>query len=135
MKKLIFSFALVLISTFAFAQSKDYQLSTHILDISKGLPASGVSIKLEKMNMTTKMWEAVDEKTTDASGRIPNFLKNDKDNSGIYKFTFMTKPYFQKNHEESFYPFIEVVFEIKGKTHFHVPITLSAYGYSTYRGS
>lgn len=135
MKKLILSFTLVLLSTFAFAQSTDYQLSTHILDISKGLPASGVSIKLEKMNTKTKTWAYVDQKATDNNGRIPDFLKNDKDNSGIYRFTFLTQPYFQKNNEESFYPFIEVVFEIKGKTHFHVPITLSAYGYSTYRGS
>lgn len=135
MKKLFFSFALALLSIFTFAQTKDYQLSTHILDIGKGLPASGVTIKLEKMNTTTKMWEYVDQKTTDEVGRISNFLKNDKDNTGIYKFTFMTKPYFEKNHEQSFYPFIEVVFEITGKNHFHVPITLSAYGYSTYRGS
>jgi 5-hydroxyisourate hydrolase len=135
MKKLIFSFALILLSTFTFAQGTEYQLSTHILDISKGLPASGVSIKLEKMNTKTKAWEYIDQKTTDDSGRIPNFLKNDKDNSGVYRFTFMTKPYFERSHEESFYPFIEVVFEIKGRTHFHVPITLSAYGYSTYRGS
>ncbi len=81
------------------------------------------------------MWEVVDQKATDESGRISDFLKNDKDNSGVYKFIFMTQSYFQKINEETFYPFIEVVFEIKGKNHFHVPITLSAYGYSTYRGS
>ncbi|SFI52994.1 hydroxyisourate hydrolase [Halpernia frigidisoli] len=135
MKKYIITFILALFASFSFAQSKDFQLSTHILDVSKGLPASGVSIKLEKMNSKTKIWDYVDQKTTDENGRIPDFLKNDKDNSGIYRYTFLTKPYFEKQKEESFYPFIELVFEIKGKTHFHVPITLSAYGYSTYRGS
>lgn len=77
----------------------------------------------------------VDEKVTDKNGRIPDFLPNSASNSGIYRLTYLVAPYFKKNKMESFYPFIEVVFELKGSSHYHVPITLSAYGYSTYRGN
>lgn len=135
MKKLIYTFALILISTLTFAQAKTYQLSSHILDVSKGMPAAGVPIKLEQYNSKKKIWFLVDEKITDANGRIPDFLPNDKSNLGIYKLTFSTSEYFKKDNIESFYPFIEVVFEIKDKNHYHVPITLSAFGYSTYRGN
>lgn len=135
MKKTFLALVLTLMATFTFAQKKEFQLSTHILDISKGLPAAGVSIKLEKMNAMTKAWEYVDQKTTDENGRIGEFLNSKNENAGVYKLTFLTKEYFIKNMQESFYPYIDVIFEIKGKNHFHVPITLSAYGYSTYRGS
>ncbi|AZA51367.1 hydroxyisourate hydrolase [Chryseobacterium carnipullorum] len=102
---------------------------------SKGLPVLGVKIKLEKYNNQSKIWTFVDEKNTDTNGRISDFLPSEKDNLGIFKLTYFTSDYFKKNNTESFYPFIEVVFEIKDKNHYHVPITLSAYGYSTYRGS
>ena len=77
----------------------------------------------------------VDEKITDANGRITDFLPSEKSNLGIYKLTYLTSDYFKKNNIESFYPFIEVVFQITNKTHYHVPITLSAFGYATYRGN
>ena len=135
MKKLIFTFLFATISTLTFAQKIDYQLSSHILDVSRGMPASDVKIKLEKLNETNKVWYFVDEKMTDENGRIGNFLKSGKDNTGIYRFTYYTAAYFQKTGVESFYPFIEVVFQIQDDKHYHVPITLSAYGYSTYRGN
>lgn len=99
------------------------------------LPAAGVTIKLEKYNEATKVWSFVDEKATDHHGRITDFLSNDSQNRGIYKLTYYTEGYFRKTNTESFYPFIEVVFQIKDSSHYHVPITLSAYGYSTYRGN
>lgn len=82
-------------------------------------------------------WTVIDEKITDTNGRVKDFLlQNDKsDNKGIYKLTFHTEPYFKSQDKSSFYPFIEVVFEIKDDSHYHVPITLSPYGYSTYRGN
>lgn len=135
MKKLIFTIAIVFISLTAFSQNKNYQLSSHILDVSKGFPASGVTIKLEKKNEITNKWEKIDEKITDKNGRITDFLSSEQDNMGIYKLTFLTDTYFKKDNLESFYPFIEVVFQIKDKSHYHVPITLSAYGYATYRGN
>lgn len=137
MKNLIFAFFFAMISTVAFGQKKEmtYQLSSHILDVSKGMPAPGVTIKLEKYNEKTNVWSFVQEKVTDKSGRVPDFLPNDKSNLGIYKLTYMTSDYFKKMKEESFYPWVEVVFEITNGEHYHVPITLSAYGYSTYRGN
>ena len=135
MKKLIFSLSIVLFSTLMFAQKNSFQLSSHILDVSKGQPASGVSIKLEKYNEETKTWSFVDQKTTDSNGRITDFLNSEKSNLGIFKLTYLTSDYFKKSNIESFYPFIEVVFQIKDKNHYHVPITLSAFGYSTYRGN
>ena len=135
MKKLLFTLSIVLVSTMMFAQENKFQLSSHILDISKGMPASDVSIRLEKYNEEAKTWSFVDEKITDKNGRVPDFLKSDKSNLGIYKLTYMTSDYFKKINEESFYPWIEVVFQLKDSEHYHVPITLTAYGYSTYRGN
>lgn len=135
MKKFIITTLFTLLSIVTFAQKNTFQLSSHILDISKGLPAAGVKIKLEKYNDQTKTWSFVDEKNTDANGRIGDFLPSEKNNLGTYKLTFYTSDYFKKSNTESFYPFIEVAFIIKDKNHYHVPITLSAYGYSTYRGN
>lgn len=135
MKAIFYTLLFLLLSTGIFAQNSKYQLSSHILDISKGAPASGVSIKLEKYDEKSKLWSFVEEKITDSNGRISDFLASDKSNVGIYKLTYLTSPYFKKNNLESFYPFIEVVFQIKDNNHYHVPITLSAYGYSTYRGN
>lgn len=119
-----------------FSQEKQYQLSSHILDINTGYPAKDVKISLHKMETADK-WICIDEKTTDNNGRVKDFLLQDgqTDNKGIYKLTFHTEPYFKSQDKESFYPFIEVVFEIKDNSHYHVPITLSPYGYSTYRGN
>jgi len=135
MKHLILALGLILSTTLAYSQSKTFQLSSHILDISKGMPASDVRIRLEKLDTNKKAWSIIEEKVTDASGRIPDFLSNERSNEGIYKLTFLTADYFKNQNIESFYPFIEVVFEIKDNKHYHVPITLSAYGYSTYRGN
>lgn len=123
-------------ASFSFAQEVKFQLSSHILDITKGEPASGVKIALAKQDKAGN-WMAVDEKITDKNGRITDFLKVTKgvNNEGIYKLTYFVAPYFKSLDQNSFYPFIEVVFEIKGENHFHVPITLSAFGYSTYRGN
>lgn len=136
MKKSIFAFVFAMFSAFIFAQSQpqNFQLSSHILDVSKGMPAAGVTIKLEKYNAAAKTWQQIAEKITDKNGRVPDFLPG-TDNRGIYKLTYFTSEYFKKNKTETFYPFVEVVFEITDATHYHVPITLSAYGYSTYRGN
>lgn len=135
MKKIIAVLIFAFWSKNAVAQTTDYQLSSHILDVSKGTPAVGVTIRLEKRNEKTNSWYTVEQKVTDANGRITDFLKKSDANLGIYKLTYFTKPYFEKQKTASFYPFIEVVFEISDYSHYHVPITLSAYGYSTYRGN
>ncbi len=118
------------------AQDVKYQLSSHILDITQGKPAPDVKISLSKQDKNGA-WSLIDEKFTDENGRIKDFLKEDKSANqfGIYKLTYFVAPYFKKLNQTSFYPFIEVVFEIKDTNHYHVPITLSPFGYSTYRGN
>lgn len=133
--KNLFTVVLMLFTSIIFAQNANYQLSSHILDVSKGVPVSGVHIKLERYNEQNKTWNLVDEKITDVNGRITDFLNSEKSNIGIYKLIYFTNDYFKKNNVESFYPFIEVVFQIKDEKHYHVPITLSAFGYATYRGN
>lgn len=136
MKNLILSLLLAFITTVSFAQKDSHQLSSHILDVSTGAPATGVTVKLEKLNDATHKWQPVSEKVTDENGRIKDFLAYEKKpNAGTYKLTFLVADYFKRKQTESFYPFIEVVFQIKDAAHYHVPITLSAYGYSTYRGN
>lgn len=136
MKKAAFLIlAFMAIVPFSFAQETKYQLSSHILDISAGKPATGVKITLWKKNKNDN-WIKIDEKNTDENGRIKDFLKQDGTNNvGIYKLTFHTNPYFNSLGQKSFYPFIEVVFELANNEHYHVPITLSPFGYSTYRGN
>ena len=126
---------LIFFSAFIQAQEK-YQLSSHILDISQGKPAPNVKIALSKQD-ENQNWVLIDEKYTDNNGRIKDFLKEEsnKNNNGVYKLTFYITPYFEKFKQKTFYPFIEVVFEIKDNQHYHIPITLSPYGYSTYRGN
>lgn len=126
----------LLFTVVSMAQEKSYQLSSHILDINSGRPAAGVTIVLSKMN-ADKSWEVIDRRTTDSNGRVKDFLeqKDGKNNKGTYKLTFLTASYFEARKQESFYPFIDVVFTIKDDNHYHVPITLSPFGYSTYRGS
>lgn len=135
MKQSMLILAFSVISLFGYAQKSNYQLSSHILDVSQGTPAVGVAIKLEKYNATTKVWTFIEEKNTDQNGRITDFLSDTNSNVGIFRLTYFTQPYFKKLGVESFYPFIEVVFEIKDTQHYHVPITLSAFGYATYRGN
>ena len=117
------------------ASQDDYQLSSHILDISTGKPAPNVNVKL--MMQENGKWKLLNEQKTDDNGRIGTFLSNadNANHDGTYKLIFETKPYFSSRGLESFYPYVEVNFNIDDTNHYHVPITLSAYGFSTYRGS
>lgn len=136
MKKIIFLLLTsIVFLQYGFSQVNKYQLSTHILDVTAGKPAQDVKITLAKKNKNGD-WVNLDEKKTDKNGRIGDFIKQDgTNNTGIYKLTFHTKKYFQDNNYKTFYPYIEVVFELVDDEHYHVPITLSPFGYSTYRGS
>ncbi|WP_164111759.1 MULTISPECIES: hydroxyisourate hydrolase [Sphingobacterium] len=136
MKTIISTFTLLVVCALAYGQSKSHQLSSHILNITTGQPAADVVIKLEKLN-DKNQWEPVSVKKTDANGRVGDFLPYDeaKDNKGTYKLIFETYPYFTKHGGDSFYPFVAVVFAIKDQAHYHVPITISPYGYATYKGN
>ena len=115
--------------------NNQYQLSTHILDINAGKPANGITIKLFKYDDQTSQWKMIEEGITDKNGRIANFLPKQKNNEGTYKLSFETMNYFSSQNMQSIYPFIDVVFKIEGASHYHIPITMSANGYATYRGN
>lgn len=130
------AFIFTLLSVSSYAQvHHQYQLSTHILDVNLGKPASGVPVKLFKYDNQQQSWQELDHGITDNNGRIANFLPENKDNTGIYKLTFETDNYFSMQDIQSIYPFVDVVFKIEEDVHYHIPLTLSANGYATYRGN
>ncbi len=111
-------------------------ITTHVLDTALGIPAAGLSIKLEKQN-TQGHWDLLAEGVTNADGRIMDLLSDGVPlAAGIYQLTFATGDYFRQQNRTTFYPHASVVFEVAGnQPHYHVPLLLSGYGYSTYRGS
>ena len=110
------------------------QVTTHILDTTRGLPAAGVTISMyEKTGME---WIEVASGITDHDGRIKDLLKPDVLLPlGTYKMHFGTREYFKVHGLEAFYPCVEIIFDIRSKEHYHIPLLLSPFGYSTYRGS
>ncbi|MEN4759592.1 MULTISPECIES: hydroxyisourate hydrolase [unclassified Chryseobacterium] len=137
MRKFLFIFFCVLCLSLSAQEKNGFQVSSHILDISQGHPAGNVDVALEKFNENTKQWIPVSKKQTDSNGRISDFLPYAKgtENNGKYKLIFSTGDYYKSKKIETFYPYIEIIFQIKDNEHYHVPITLSPFGYSTYRGS
>ncbi|ELN9140061.1 hydroxyisourate hydrolase [Campylobacter coli] len=129
---------LALMSIPIFLNATEYQLSTHILDINSGQPASNVKVELYNLDQN-RQWVKISEKFTKKNGRIADFLPYEKTENrsfGVYKLKFYTKDYYISHKVDSFYPFVEVSFELlKDQKHYHIPITLSPFGYSTYRGS
>jgi len=105
-------------------------ITTHVLDTSRGRPASGVPVVLE---IQRSGWEVLGKGATDADGRLKDLLP---DNfalaAGVYRLTFDASAYFP----DGFYPSIMIVFTVRDPSrHYHIPVLLSPYGYTTYRGS
>jgi len=106
-------------------------LSTHVLDTALGRPAQGIKVTLERAD------DVVGSGVTDADGRVRDLHKKDAPLSqGSYRLTFYVGDYFSKAGRETFFPEIIIAFRIGGaEENFHVPLLLSPFGYSTYRGS
>ena len=120
-KNFIFLLFFTFFSLTGIAQDKSYQLSSHILDIHTGKPAPGVTISLSRQD-TSGRWSVIEERKTDENGRVKDFLEaTPEGHPGIYKLTYQVGPYFEAQGQDSFYPFIEVVFQIKDNAHYHVP--------------
>ena len=111
------------------------QITTHILDTTRGLPAQNVPISLYVQNENN--WEKIGGGITNSDGRLPNLLADERKlPAGIYRMNFETNCYFAENNETGFYPYVDIVFQLDDKgSHYHIPLLLSAFGYSTYRGS
>lgn len=110
------------------------QITTHVLDTSLGKPAKGIEIRLQRP-VGTNQWDDICKGITNDDGRIPNFMDNISIEPGVYRMYFETEAYFHKNNIKGFYPFVPVVFEITDQEHYHIPLLLNPFGYSTYRGS
>ena len=109
-------------------------ITTHVLDTARGCPAHGVPIRLE--SASDGGWTTLSEGVTNADGRVADLLAPGSLIRGRYRMVFETATYFELTDQVGFYPFVHVVFEIRStETHYHVPLLLSPYGYSTYRGS
>jgi 5-hydroxyisourate hydrolase len=110
------------------------QITTHVLDTSLGRPAVGVQVTLEIQ--TVGGWKEISRGATDADGRLRHLLEPGALAEGTYRLTFETHAYFQTRKVRALYPQITIAFEVQDKTeHYHIPLLLSPYGYSTYRGS
>jgi 5-hydroxyisourate hydrolase len=109
-------------------------ITTHVLDTARGKPAEGVRIRLER-RAADGSFALVGEGATDADGRLRTLTSGAVD-AGVYRITFDTGAYFAAHRTEGFYPSVDVLFEVRnGAEHFHVPLLVSPWGYSTYRGS
>jgi 5-hydroxyisourate hydrolase len=108
-------------------------LSTHVLDATTGRPAGGVPVRLERRGPDG--WSAADAGQTDADGRLRLGSGRGLE-PGVYRITFGSGAYFEARGTASFYPEVTVTFEMTADGgHYHVPLLLSPFAYSTYRGS
>jgi len=110
-------------------------VSTHALDTARGRPAAGLAVTLEVEGAGG--WQLVGKGSTNADGRVSDLLASGAaTGTGVYRLIFDTGRYFAAQQIESFYPLVTVVFKISDpEQHYHVPLLLSPFGYSTYRGS
>ncbi len=110
------------------------QITTHILDTTRGRPAAGVLIVLTQQDGAG--WCELGRGETDTDGRLKTLLPTEAPLPlGIYKLTFHTQAYFQREGGTTFYPFVDIVFDLASTEHYHVPLLLNPFGYATYRGS
>jgi len=111
-------------------------ISTHVLDTARGRPAAGVPVRLE-LESADGIWKQIGAGSTDADGRAKDLLPPDFALlEGVYRLVFDTESYFAAQNIEAFFGQVTVVFTISDPTqHYHVPVLLSPFGYSTYRGS
>ena len=110
-------------------------ITTHVLDTNTGKPAAGMPISLHKKQSNGE-YTILSSNITNQDGRIKNLLEPGSLEPGIYKMHFDTASYFRQHNIQGFYPEAVICFEISSTTdHYHIPLLLSPFGYSTYRGS
>ena len=111
------------------------QITTHVLDVSLGRPAVGVAVLLE-IQTPQGVWKELSQGATDGDGRLRHLLAPASLVEANYRLTFQTGAYFEWRKIAGFYPQVTIEFQVRdAKEHYHIPLLLSPYGYSTYRGS
>jgi 5-hydroxyisourate hydrolase len=110
-------------------------ISTHILDTATGRPAAEVPVSLSRQEQG--QWVVLSESKTDADGRARQLLpENIPLQTGLYRVRFETAAYYESQHLAGLYPYVEIAFEVRdSQGHYHIPLLLTANGYTTYRGS
>ena len=108
-------------------------ITTHVLDTALGRPAAGVPLLLAKGG--ARGWTTLGRGTTDADGRCKTLMKESALKKGVYRLTFDVASYFKKTKQTGFYPSVSIIFTVRDARHHHVPLLLSPWAYSTYRGS
>ena len=111
------------------------RISTHVLDLAVGKPASDVAVRLEKQELSG--WRTLLSRRTDGDGRCSQLLPEGEDlSAGLYRLSFDTASYYEAQKIHALYPVVEVTFRVReGETQLHIPLLLSPNGYTTYRGS
>jgi 5-hydroxyisourate hydrolase len=108
-------------------------ISTHILDVARGRPAQGVNVTLYRLE--GQQLKELAHGTTNDDGRVKPLLETIPA-AGTYRIAFAIAPYFERHGTEAFFPSVSIDFSVKAAgEHYHVPLLLSPFGYSTYRGS
>ncbi|MDA8744433.1 hydroxyisourate hydrolase [Rubripirellula amarantea] len=108
-------------------------ITSHVLDTSLGKPGAGIRITLEQAEGSD--WISLGEGITNDDGRVAD-LSNGNVTEGEYQITFFVAQYFEERNVETFYPIIRIAFSIvDAQQHYHVPLLLNPFGFSTYRGS
>jgi 5-hydroxyisourate hydrolase len=114
-------------------------ITTHILDTQRGRPAVGVEVTLYRAagaDISAPDWQHMATACTNDDGRIIDWLGDQQREKGLYRLVFACGDYYQRQGLSTLYPQVEIVFEIDAPDeHYHIPLLLSANGYSTYRGS
>ena len=114
-------------------------ITTHVLDTARGKPAAGIHVRLEMQTggREGEPWKTLGQGVTDPDGRVKTLLPEGSPLAeGIYRLTFETALYHRALNEMTFYPEVKITFFVAdGAQHYHVPLLLSPFGYSTYRGS
>jgi 5-hydroxyisourate hydrolase len=107
-------------------------ISTHVLDTMRGTPAAGLDVALHRREPDGD-WKEMGHATTDADGRVRSVTEEELE-AAEYRLEFDTRPYFERSGLEAFYPAVSIVVNFGGG-HLHVPLLLSAFGYTTYKGT
>jgi 5-hydroxyisourate hydrolase len=112
------------------------RVSTHILDIARGVPAQDVPVQLERQE-TPGNWRLLASARTDRDGRCSDLLPEGAPlQAGVYRLAFDTGSYYAAQKIDGLYPVVQIAFVVRdGETHFHIPLLLTQNGYTTYRGS
>jgi 5-hydroxyisourate hydrolase len=112
------------------------RISTHVLDTARGKPAAGVPVRLDQQN-SSGQWSTISSAQTDQDGRWGQEVTDRATLAeGVYRLIFDTASYFAQSKQDGLYPVVEITFRVRGsESQYHIPLLLSANGYTTYRGS